>query len=182
MNKFANFMLFQIGWFACVLGGAYQLPWAGTAVALAIVAWHLYTARQPRVELGLIAAAAAIGLVFDSALVAAGWLAYPSGLLHPSLAPHWIIAMWMLFATTLNSSLGWLQRVPWLAVPLGAAAGPLAYLGGAALGGVKFVAYEPALIALAVGWSLWLPLLVALARRLVQHDLMWTLQGDARHV
>ena len=32
MPMFANFLAFQIGWFACVLGGAHDLPWVGTAL------------------------------------------------------------------------------------------------------------------------------------------------------
>ena len=51
----------------------------------------------------------AVGLSWDSAMVTAGWLAYPSGTFVAGLAPYWILAMWMLFATTLNVSFRWLQ-------------------------------------------------------------------------
>ena len=34
----ANFILFQIGWFACVPGGANDRPWLGAGIVLAIVA------------------------------------------------------------------------------------------------------------------------------------------------
>ena len=33
MNILANAIAFQLGWFACVLGGANQMPWLGTLVA-----------------------------------------------------------------------------------------------------------------------------------------------------
>ncbi len=174
-----NFLLFQLGWFACVLGGAHQLPWFGVGVAGAIVLLHLRLAAEPRRELALIAAAGALGAVWDSALVATGLLAYPSGLLHPSLAPVWIIAMWMLFATTPNLSLRWLKGRPWLAAACGAVAGPLAYLGGEALGGVRFNAPAAGLAALALGWSLLLPLLMGAAVRLNGFAPLHPRPGDA---
>lgn len=165
MPLLANFLAFQIGWFACVLGGAHALPWVGTGIALAIVAWHLTRAVRPRQELLLVLSAAAIGALFDSLLVALGWLVYPSGTLIAGTAPHWIVALWMLFAITLNLSLAWLKRRLWVAVLFGAIGGPLAYLGGAKLGALNFAAPTPAFIALAIGWALFTPLLVMLARR-----------------
>jgi hypothetical protein len=165
MPLFANFLVFQIGWFACVLGGAHGLPWVGTGIALAIVAWHLTRAVRPKQELRLVLSAAAIGALFDSMLVALGWLAYPSGTLIAGTAPHWIVALWMLFATTLNLSLAWLRRRLFIAVLFGAVGGPLAYLGGAKLGAMSILAPTPALIALAVGWALLTPVLVNLSMR-----------------
>lgn len=165
MPLLANFLAFQIGWFACVLGGANGLPWVGTGIALAIVGWHLTRAIRPMQELLLVLSAAAIGMVFDSLLVALGLLAYPSGTLIAGTAPHWIVALWMLFATTLNVSLGWLKhRLP-IAVLFGAIGGPLAYWGGARLGAMTFLSPTPGLIALAIGWALFTPVLVILARR-----------------
>ena len=178
-----NFILFQIGWFACVLGGANSLPWVGTLIACMIVTYHIHRSNQPDRELLLIVLAIIIGLIWDSLLVWMQLLSYTSGMWSENLAPHWIIAMWMLFATTLNSSLGWLQRLSWGSIAvLGAAAGPLAYLGGAALGGVDFVVPGVALTALAVGWALWLPLLVSLAGRLTRREPAWADQGAQRHV
>ena len=123
MPLLANFLVFQIGWFACVLGGANGLPWVGTGIALAIVAWHLTRAVRPKQELLLVLSAAAIGALFDSLLVALGWLAYPSGTLIAGTAPHWIVALWMLFAITLNLSLAWLKRR--LLIAVGAAVGDI---------------------------------------------------------
>lgn len=165
MRLLANFLAFQAGWFACVLGGANGLPWVGTGIALAIVAWHLTRAVRPGQELMLVLSAAAIGALFDSLLVTLGWLAYPSGTLLAGTAPHWIVALWMLFAITLNLSLAWLKRRLFVAVLFGAVGGPLAYLGGAKLGALSFVSPTPALIALAVGWALFTPVLVMLSLR-----------------
>jgi hypothetical protein len=160
-----NFFLFQIGWFACVLGGAHAQPWAGTAVAAAIVALHLARAANPAAELKLVLLAALLGGVWDSALVALGWIAYPSGTLIAGTAPYWIVAMWMLFATTLNVSLRWLKQHAFLAILFGAIGGPLAYYAGEMLGAVKFIDWQTAIAAQGIGWGMLLPLLVMFSNR-----------------
>lgn len=165
MNMLLNFILFQLSWFACVLGGAHGLPWAGPLVVAAFIAYQLTRAIRPADEIALLACAAAIGAVFDSLLVATGWLAYPSGQWHAALAPYWIVAMWVAFAATLNLSLRWLKGRMLLAGLFGALGGPLAYLAGAKLGGVVFVEQAAAIAALAVGWGLSMPLLTRLADR-----------------
>ncbi len=165
MHLLINYLTFQAGWFAAVLGGANQLPWLGTIAAAAVIALHLHLANQPSRELQLIAIAALIGTLWDSLLVSLGWLAYPSGILIDGTAPHWIIAMWMMFATTLNVSLRWLKQRWMLSALLGAVAGPLAYYAGHELGGVEFDDPWLALAALAVGWGVIMPLLVAFSER-----------------
>jgi hypothetical protein len=165
MPVIANFLAFQIGWFACVLGGAHGQAWLGTGIALVIVAWHITRAARPRQELMLILIAGAFGAVWDSALVMLGWISYPSGTLFPGTAPHWIVALWMLFATTLNVSLAWLKRSTLLAALFGAVGGPLAYYGGAKLGALSLDAPTAALVALTLGWGMLTPLLMRLAGR-----------------
>jgi hypothetical protein len=160
-----NALAFQAGWLCCVLAGANQLPWLGTLTALLIVAWHLGSAGSARREMPLILIAGGIGAVWDSLLVAAGWLQYPSGTLIEGTAPHWIVAMWLLFATTLNVSLRWLKERRALAALLGAVTGPAAYFAGWKLGGVQIPEPAVAMAALACGWALFMPILMSLSRR-----------------
>ncbi len=181
MPILANFAAFQIGWFACVLGAAHALPWAGAGIALAIVALHLARAGRPRAELALVLIAAGIGALWDSGLAALGWIRFASGVLVEGTAPYWIVAMWMLFATTLNVSLAWLKRRMALAVLFGALGGPLAYLGGAKLGAVTLVAQGPALVALALGWAVITPLLLEVARRFDGFTPEHGLRAEAAH-
>jgi hypothetical protein len=165
MNLAVNFLAFQLGWFACVLGAANGLPWAGPLVVLGVVALHLARVPRPRPELQLIAVSMALGLVVDTLLLASGWLSYPAGLWLANLAPYWIVAMWALFATTLNLSMGWLRGRPLLAVLAGGVGGPLSYLAGEKLGGIELTAPAAALAALAVAWAVAMPLLMKLAER-----------------
>lgn len=166
MKLAINVAAFQAGWFTCVLGAAHGLPWIGVAAAAAVVAWHAFRAQRPARELTLIAAAIAVGAIFDSALATSRWVEFAPQAPAPDAAPYWILALWALFATTLNVSLGWMRGRPALAAALGLFAGPLAYWAGARLGALEIVKPAAALVALALGWAVILPLLIALARRL----------------
>jgi hypothetical protein len=161
----SNFLLAQAGWFACVLGAARDMALLGAAVAIAIIAIHLLVSVSPRREGRLMVFAALVGLMFDSTLVSAGVLEYRIGMLADGIAPYWIVVMWPLFATTLNSSLRWLHGRWWLAAAFGAAFAPLAYAAGARLGAVEIVAMTAAMAMLALGWAVLLPLLVRYAAR-----------------
>ena len=165
MKVLTNFLLFQAGWFATVLGAAQGAPWIGPVVVLAVVAIHLRTAHRPQAEARLVASAVALGLVADSLLLATGWIAYPNGGWIPGMAPYWIISLSALFATTLNVSMQWLRGRALLAALFGAVGGPLSYLAGARLGAMSFVDTTAAIAALAVIWALVMPLLMKLATR-----------------
>ncbi len=161
-----NLVLFQIAWFASVLTGAWAMPLVGIAVVAVVVAYHLMQARRPWVEAGLLLAAGLMGAAWDGQLAGHGWLTFASGEFAPWVAPSWIIAMWVSFATTLNVSLRWLRGRYWLALLFGALGGPLAYLGGQRLGAAAFPDPLLALVAIGVGWALISPALVWLASRL----------------
>jgi hypothetical protein len=160
----ANVVLFQAGWFACVLGAAQGQPWIGVAAATAIVVWHGWWAVRARPELKLVAIAVVIGALFDSILSMLGWITYMSAIRGYSVAPLWILAMWALFATTLNVSMRWLKSRLWLAALLGAVGGPLSYWAAERMGAVQFAEPFIAIVALAIGWALIMPSLMVLAQ------------------
>ena len=41
MASLVNLCLYELGWFACVLGAAGQRPWLGMALGLAFLCVHL---------------------------------------------------------------------------------------------------------------------------------------------
>lgn len=158
-----NFLLFQVGWFSGVLGAAWNLALYGSLTMLMILISHLFVSRNFVGEILLILFAVVLGTLWDSWLLMQGWLTFNNGMWHAYLAPHWIILLWALFATTINHSLGWLKQRYLLAGALGAIAGPAAYYAGARLGAVELLHPEAALLALSVGWAAWTPLLVYVA-------------------
>lgn len=166
MTILANALLFQLGWFAAVLGAAGDLPWIGVVAAAAIAAVHLARAARPLPELALLALAVVAGAGFDTLIVQAGWLRFDSGMLVAGTAPVWMVALWANFATTLNVSMRLLRSRLLVAALFGAIGAPLAYYAGGKLGAVEFIATGPALGAVAAGWFVLCPLLFVAARRL----------------
>ena len=159
-----NLILFQAGWFVCVLGAAAGHPWLATLGGLLLVAAHLALVRQRGFEALLLLAALALGLVLDALHIATGVLRFPIGSLHPALPPPWILVLWLQFATTLHYSLSWLGGRPLLASLMGAVSGPLAYWAG-----VRFGAAElgpnlwPCLLQIGLGWAVAMPVLQRMA-------------------
>jgi Protein of unknown function (DUF2878) len=165
-----NFVLFQIGWFACVVGAAKQMPWLGVIVVAAIVAWHLSQANNAKPELILLAIALAIGGVFDQAMLSSGLISYQAHgwefLNNPNaLVPAWILALWAEFVTILNVSLKWMRNKNLVAILFGAIGGPLAYMGAEKLGAVTLHNLPLTYIALGIGWAILTPLLLKLSER-----------------
>ena len=166
MNLLINLTAFKLGWLSSVVGGAQQLPWLGPLVVFIAVAIHLARAERPHSEFMLIVSCGLIGAVFDSVLVAAGWVTFPSGMISESMAPYWIVTMWMLFGTTINLSMRWMRGRPLLAAAFGFVGGPLAYMAGHKIGGIQFVDQTSALVMLAIGWAVMMPALMVLGERL----------------
>ena len=161
-----NFIGCQVAWSACVLGGATARALAGTLVAAAVIVLHLALVKRAAPEALLIATASVIGLVWDSALIAIGLFTYPSGIIVPGLAPYWMVALWAVFATSLNLSMGFLKGRLWLAALVGGIGGPVSYLAGGRLGGLEMADPALALGVQALGWAVLLPLLSHLATQL----------------
>lgn len=158
-----NIILFQIGWFACVLSAANNHPLVGACISLFIIVSHVLLSREYKQEIRIIVIAMVIGLFLDSFIISAGLITYTSGMLNDFIAPYWIVLMWALFATTLNYSLSWMRNKLLVSVVLGAIAGPLAYYAGMKLGAVEFINEMKALISLSIGWAICTPLLLKLS-------------------
>jgi hypothetical protein len=166
MALLVNFIGFQVGWFACVLGAANDKELLGMIIALGIVIYHVVNQGDSRKELKLVLAATVIGLLWETWVLNLNILRYPS---HPEAlfwAPNWLIMMWALFATTINLSMAWLKGRWVLAVLMGAIFGPLAFVAGEKLGAVVFLDTTLAMITLGIGWGLLMPLLLWLAERI----------------
>lgn len=161
-----NFLLFQLGWFACVLGGAYDQTLLACLVATLIIAYHLYRAADAMQELRLLIFALIIGLVFESIITAQGFARYYHGQHFDVIAPVWMILMWPLFATTLNLSMRWLKTLaPLLIALIGALLVPLAYYAGNRLGAVVYDDLVVSMSLIAIAWALLLPAMVTMSSR-----------------
>ena len=161
-----NFILFQLGWFACVLGGAYDQVLIGCLVAISVIAFHIYQAKDTMRELRLLILALIIGIIYESLMVSLALAQYEHGQALPFIAPLWIILMWPLFATTLNLSMRWMKNLaPLLIALLGAILAPFAYLAGERLGAVVYDDIILSMSIIGIAWALLLPLAVNLSLR-----------------
>ena len=121
-----NIVGFQIGWFACVLGGANQLPWLGVLISCLVIIIHLLRTPDRAFECKFLGVAVIIGIIFDGIPQSLGWITFSSVTFWPDvLPPPWMIMLWALFASTMNISLSWLHDRKVLAMLIGAVAGPL---------------------------------------------------------
>jgi hypothetical protein len=149
-----NFALFQISWFACVLGGARNMPWYGVGVALFILILQISISKNRLLDIRLVVSALGLGVIFDAIPLHMGWITFPAmPYWSDALAPLWMLALWAMLASTLNMSLAWLKPKPILSILLGATSGPLAYLGGARLGAMQIHNMQSSMIYLALGWG-----------------------------
>jgi len=162
LRVIVNYLGLQLGWLACAWGAGNGYPWLGPGVVLIHMGIHLYWSRERQREAIFIVLVALIGMIVDSLQKITGLVNYAADYAAlPWLAPAWIVAMWVLFATALNSSLQWLNNRYLLAALLGGIFGPLSYRAGAAFGAATFPFGEiSGLIILAVIWGLVMPLLV----------------------
>ena len=163
-----NYIGLQLGWFACAWGAANGFAWLGPAVVLLHLGIHLNWSNQRRREMIFFGIVTLIGLVVDSLQKVTGLISYAGDVpALPWLAPAWIVAMWILFATSLNSSLKWLKGRYALAALMGAVFGPLSYRAGAALGAASFPQGEVlTMFVLAAIWGAVMPLLLWINSRL----------------
>ena len=161
-----NIVLFQLGWLGCVLGASIGKPLLGPVCVLVIVLIHLYLVRARLNEIKMMTQVALIGVIWESFMVTTNCLIYLNGQFLNHLPPYWIIAMWFLFATTLNVSLRWLHRRILLASIMGIIFGPITYYGGAKLGGVRLSDPTFSMVVIAISWGVLLPIVTIIARRL----------------
>ena len=160
LKPLANAVLFQCGWFACVLGG--NSRWLLVAVA-ALAVHLLWISSWSREGQGILAVTL-LGTVIDTSLRTFGVFHFS---MPGPLIPLWLVLLWALLATTLRHCLAWSARPWWRASLLGAVGGPLSYYAGSQLAGVSFgYGTAPTVIGLALLWGLLFPVLHWIARQL----------------
>ena len=161
MGRLLNFAMFYLGWFACVMGAAHGERWLGPSVVAALVLIHLQLTVAPVREVRLILLIGIFGFAVDTLQASAGLYAFARTSAAPWLCPLWMVALWMIFGTTLNASMSWLAGRYRLAAVLGAICGPVSYVAGARLGAIEFPAHAGlSLVGIAVVWACVMPSLL----------------------
>ena len=163
-TKLINYLLFQAGWFVCVLGAAAGHPWAAAVAGFILVLVHLALVRNRGQEGLLLLLSLLLGICVDAFHIHTGVLSFPIGSIHPALPPLWILALWLQFAMTLHYSLGWLTGRYILGAFLGGVSGALAYWAGVRFGAALFTAdLFRCLLQIGLSWAVVMVLLIRAA-------------------
>jgi Protein of unknown function (DUF2878) len=172
-TQMINYVLYQAGWFACVLGASWRHPWAGLAIALVLVGAHITLSSERRVELRLVVLATLVGTAVEVFQIAAGTYHCASGTLNGVWPPPWLLAMWAQFATTFRFSVRSVIAQPLPAALFGAVGGPIAFVAGERLGAVTLLPpVTPGLLRLSITWAIALVAFSVVVRR-VTPDGQW---------
>lgn len=153
----ANYLLFQLGWLACVLGGD-QIALAAAVIVLFI---HLLWIGNWHKEKQILALTLLLGCAIDSFLGNLEILKFNSQLDDAGrILPLWLACLWLIFATTLRHSLDWSRTHKLYGAILGFFGGPLSYLAGSKISDVTLA--QPlwqTLLTLAIIWAVVIPML-----------------------
>lgn len=172
-----NYLFYQTGWFACVLGAAAGRPWPGFLLAATLVGAHLWLSIDRGHELRRIGLAVAMGGAVEAVQIAAGTYYFTSGTVIAALPPPWLLIMWAQMATTFDFSLRPIVSRPVVAMAFGALGGPIAFLAGERLGAVTLQRpLAPGLLLLAISWAIAMTVFAFVERR----DARRRLSGDER--
>lgn len=162
-----NMFAFQVAWWSCVLSARAEAAWIGLVVTAGVFALHLVLSPLRASEAWLVPLAALLGYTVDTLATLLGALQFDAHAPPRLPTPLWIAALWLAFATTLNTTFVWLRKYLLAAAALGAASGPLSYAAGAALGVVTLPNPVKSVCILGALWGITLPALVLLAMHMV---------------
>ena len=165
-TQLINYALYQIGWVACVLGGAWHRPWTGFLMAMILVGVHLALSGERALEVQFVVLATTVGAVVEMMQIAAGTYRFTSGTVMDTLPPPWLLAMWAQLATTFRYSLRPVIMRPARAALFRAVGGPLAFFAGERLGAVTLLPpLTHGLLRLSLSWAIALVIFSAVVRR-----------------
>jgi len=163
-------LAFQGVWLVCAIGAASGSGVPGIAAALLFAAAMLAWSPQPVRDALVVAVSGLAGLLIESALVIAGLIRFSAPWPIETIAPAWIVALWIAFGASLPSFADKLgaHRLK-IAATLGAVAGPLAYLAAARLGALQLVgSVTVSILVISAVWAAVMAGLVALRANLHQ--------------
>ena len=164
-QKIVNFVLFQVGWFACILGGASGHVAVSVLFSLALVAISVWQTPFKKNLLELFIKIGLYGLVGDTLLLQLGLLQFTSPVPFTFLSPIWMLSLWILFASTLNQSMAWLSGKPLMGALLGAIFGPLSYIAGVEMGAANWGNRLQAIVLIGFIWAIGMPFFLFWAKQ-----------------
>jgi len=164
----------NIGWFACVLGAAWEIHWLSIVTVLLLLIIHVFVIGKesllPAILLGL--GSLVVGFVLDTVLIAIQTYEPNRWFIPAPLTTMWLLMLWVNFSLTLNESLKWFQKHLLVAAITGSIFGPLAYFAASRLGAVQIMTpVSRSLVKVGVIWFIAMPLMSQVAKSIYQRSL-----------
>ncbi len=154
-KNIVNYILFQAGWFACVLGGNTMAIYS-TMVILTV---HLIWIGNWKKEKEILAVTLLLGSTIDSFLGNLQILQFSED---SRLLPAWMACLWCLFGTTLRHSFLWAINNKRSGALIGMLFGPLSYLAASKLTDISLAhPLWQSVAILSILWALIIPVLQA---------------------
>jgi len=168
-SKGLNGVLFYVIWFYCAWSVGQDQEMLGLASIGLFLIFHFTFSKNRAQEFLLLSATVVIGSCLDSLYITLEFLTYHAP--NPWIswgAPLWVLAMYALFATTIDHALSWIQHTPiWMRALLGAGGGIASYVAGEKMHIVEFLLpLGQSIIIIGIVWALMFPLLYWLNQRL----------------
>lgn len=142
-----NILIFNAAWFTLIFTqNTFLIP----LLLLFIV--QFYYSKNKVTESKILITIPLLGITIDSLLMHSGVFNFPN---HENyFIPLWLMLIWLGFATTVNKSLLFLAKKPFLQCLIGATLVPLNYLAGESLGAVNFsYSHVTTFIVLSLIWA-----------------------------
>lgn len=175
MNNAVNsFLLFQTGWWGCVLLAAGFYNWQPLILTIFLISiYFLYflKAEQRKTNFIFVGLSAIAGFTIDSTLSYLQIFTFLSPHQDIILAPIWLICLWALFALNFSISLRKLFNHYFICCLLGFIFGPISYWAGEAFGVLTFNEHKLMHLGIVgIVWAIIFPTFIWLYQRMEQHN------------
>lgn len=166
-----NFLLFQMGWLACLL---LMTPWLLLFVSI-ILCIHFFVVVPHHKKINeclFLTQVLLIGFLLETFYLSSEVLIK---LDQTELPPFWLLLMWLLFGSTFRYSMAWLRGRLMLASVFAMIVAPMSYMSGAALNSDIELGNSVmmSIFSLGLTWAIIFPVLLVAAspQRLPESDL-----------
>ncbi len=164
----ANALGYQVVWLVTLFGASRGFFWIGFFTSLVFAAVMLGFGGKAKQDRRIVLIGLILGVASDSLFAASGWIEYKMPWPMISIAPLWIIALWLSFSFTLNHSMAFLRKSYASAMLFGLVGGPLVYWCADRLFNVIEYGADIGLVmtGLSICWGLLIPAIFYIDRRI----------------
>jgi Protein of unknown function (DUF2878) len=167
-SKILNAVGYQAVWFVTLFSASKGNFWLGFFSSMVFSILMLCFGGKAKLDVRIVIIGLILGVSIDSAFAASGWIQYAMPWPAISMAPLWIIALWLSFSFTLNHSMSFLRQNYIAGAAFGFIGGPLAYWCADRVFDVIAYGTDMWLVMLGLGlcWGLVVPLIFYIDARL----------------